>query len=244
MSRVLFINGIVLVGLVLIQSSTWAGPLHTAIEAGDIARVKSEIARGANLNEEDLMLGLPLMVAAQGNRLAIAELLVTHGADVKGWDATGTAMHSAARAGHASMVKFLIDEGADPNVTFDSRTTPLNVAAAAGHVNTIEILLQNGANVDPKPKIASALQSAAQAGQREAVELLIAKGANVMHKGRGYEPLQYAIQGGNAAIVEIMLDAGAEIESGGYYGVTPLQMARKQGRAELIDLLVARGAER
>ena len=51
-----------------------AGPLQESIEAGNVESGISEIARGADVNEADMMLGLPLMIAAQKNHVAIAGL--------------------------------------------------------------------------------------------------------------------------------------------------------------------------
>ena len=69
--------------MVFVGSPTLAGSLQDAIVTGDVERVRLEIARGADVNEADLVLGLPLMIAAQEDHIAIAEVLerfpITHG---------------------------------------------------------------------------------------------------------------------------------------------------------------------
>ena len=88
--------------------STRAGPLHDAIVAEDMNRVRAEIVSGADVNEEVLLQGLPLMVAAQIGQIEIAALLLTHGANVNAKDVTGTPLHTAAFAGHAERSSFLL----------------------------------------------------------------------------------------------------------------------------------------
>jgi len=153
-----------LVTVVFVGTTASAGSLQDAIEAGDLERVRIEIAQGADVNKADLMLGLPLMIAAQGNHITIAEALVKSGADINGWDISGTALHSAARSGHAAMVEFLIGNGAEVNATPDGITTPLHQAAANGHIDTVELLIKNGASVNSRPGCSSALHLSAAAG--------------------------------------------------------------------------------
>ncbi len=130
-----------------------ASSLQDAIVTGDVERVRLEIARGADVNEADLVLGLPLMIAAQGDHIAIAEVLVTHGANVNAEDITGTPLHTAALAGHTAMVEFLVSMGADVNASASEGTTPLHRAAANGHTDIIELLIKHGA-ARPTPLMA------------------------------------------------------------------------------------------
>ena len=111
-----------------------ADPLHDAIEAGDIEGVRFEIASGAEVNKGDLMLGLPLMIAARGNHIDIAKALIAHGAKINDVEISGTALHAAAGSGHSDMIEYLVGVGAALNATPDGRTTPLHVAAENGQV--------------------------------------------------------------------------------------------------------------
>ena len=108
MIRAHSLRGILLAMMVFVGSPSLAGSLQDAIVTGDVERVGLEIARGADVNEADLVLGLPLMIAAQGDHIAIAVLLVAHGANVNGEGITGTPLHTAALAGHTAMVEFLV----------------------------------------------------------------------------------------------------------------------------------------
>ena len=46
-----------------------AGPLHDAVERGDIDQVIQEIANGEDVNADDFLLGMPLLIAAPARSL-------------------------------------------------------------------------------------------------------------------------------------------------------------------------------
>jgi ankyrin repeat protein len=62
------------------------------------------------------------------NRLEAAKLLLQKGADINaipaGFDYAGTGLHNAALRGHRTMVDFLLEHGANPNVK-DSKVNSL-----------------------------------------------------------------------------------------------------------------------
>lgn len=65
--------------------------------------------------------------------------------------ATGrTALHEAAAAGHANVVRLLLDGGADALVIDGEFRTPLHLVAVAGHGLCVKALLDAGADPDSK----------------------------------------------------------------------------------------------
>ncbi len=133
-----------------------AGPLHEAVETGDIDQVKQAIAEGADVNQEDSAFGTPLFLAASRGHAAIAVLLIENGADVSmedlllGW----RPLHGAASAGHLDVVEILIEHGADVNAA--NRLTgqmPIHYAAASAHFDVVELLIALGASTPAEPKV-------------------------------------------------------------------------------------------
>jgi ankyrin repeat protein len=83
----------------------------------------------------------------------IAELLIANGADVTGRNRNGmTALHYAASAGFANLIKELLDRHADVNAKDNLGRTPLDMAAANGRMNVVELLVAKGADMDAKDK--------------------------------------------------------------------------------------------
>ena len=76
--------------------------------------------------------------ACMHNQLEAAKLLLQKGADINaiphGFDYSGTALHYAALRGHRTMVDFLLEQGADPNLR-DTKVnnSPAGWAAYGGH---------------------------------------------------------------------------------------------------------------
>jgi ankyrin repeat protein len=77
--------------------------------------------------------------------LAKARLLVEHGADIDAIDDEyrSTPLGLAARRGQYELVRFLLDNGADPDITGAPWATPLSWARRRGH-DTVATLLEGG----------------------------------------------------------------------------------------------------
>jgi ankyrin repeat protein len=226
----------------LFVPQTRAGPLHDAIAAGDLVRVRAEIADGADVNEEDLLAGLPLMAAAQMGNIEIAKLLLANGASVDAKDLTGTALHAAALAGRLGAAELLIERGADVNAADDRGTTPLQRAAGYGHVDLVELLIRHGGKINSEYRSRSALHAAAGEGQEATARLLLAHGADVRGVDEeGYTALHLAIIGGHLGLVQLLLDAGSDIRERSLEG-TSLQLANSRGYEKIAELLRQHGA--
>jgi ankyrin repeat protein len=90
----------------------------------------------------------PLHGAAWCGDLAEVTRLVEGDADVNWRDSIGeTALFGAAAWGHVEVVRFLLDAGADCNISEKSiGYTPLHWAASHGNLETIQALLDAGAD--------------------------------------------------------------------------------------------------
>jgi ankyrin repeat protein len=118
---------------------------------GDLDRLSELI--GADPELVDAMSGdgfTPLHLAAFFGQADAVRLLLARGAacDVAGtgW-MTGTALHAAAAGSHASIVRMVLEAGADPNARQRHGYTPLHSAAANADLESVEALLAAGADV-------------------------------------------------------------------------------------------------
>lgn len=127
--------------------------LLEAISAGDLARAKSLIEGGANVNARDAYGATALMNAAHGGSLEMVEALLAGGAEIDakdelGWTALMKACFNAdLNRGFPEIVSRLIAAGADPNVKITYGIRPLMLAAGYGEAGVCQALLAGGADV-------------------------------------------------------------------------------------------------
>ena len=104
-------------------------PLSRAAMGGHLDATKVLVAAGADVNASSF-LGPPLVVAVSRMQPAIAEFLVSAGAEVNGKGRGGqTALIAAVSAGQQETVELLVSKGADVNLANDQGMTPLRAAS-------------------------------------------------------------------------------------------------------------------
>src|SRR5215471_7576614 len=134
-------------GATAIYADSPAQPLFEALRQGEMAKVKTAISKGADVNSRDQYGNTLLMQAAVYATRADIEFLLAHGADV----------NAANKAGHTALmrampdlakIKLLVEHGANVNAVSSSGNTPLLIAA---HIRTAEevvrYLIQKGADL-------------------------------------------------------------------------------------------------
>ncbi len=157
------------------------------------------------------------------------------------------------------LVTFLLDKGADINLTDDGDDTALMEAANSHDPQNkviVKLLLDRGANVHASGT--RALLNAAKEGGPEVVQLLLQKGADpnarniVKHAGdwAGDTALMYAVQGDFVEAVRLLLAAGADVRAVNESGQTVLMKAARvdagndvQTHVVMLKLLLDRGVD-
>ncbi|MFK7773367.1 MAG: ankyrin repeat domain-containing protein [Saprospiraceae bacterium] len=106
------------------------------------------------------------------------------------------------------MAKFLLQNGADPNIASnnDFKVAPLHSAAAISQVGIVNVLLENGANVNAKQSNGvTALHSAAHNGATGIVKLLLKNGADKNTKTKDEKSvLDFAKEGNFTEIINLL----------------------------------------
>ena len=115
--------------VVLLVTTAFAGPIHTAAEKGDLAGVQAELDKGADVNKKDNDGMTPLLIAVTLGHKEIVELLIAKGADVNVADPFSmTPLHFAAVFGQKEITELLLAECADVDAKSASWGTPLDMA--------------------------------------------------------------------------------------------------------------------
>eukprot|EP01047_Picozoa_sp_COSAG01_P077903 COSAG01_NODE_14200_length_1484_cov_1.036101_2_plen_464_part_01 len=176
-------------------------PIHEAAKHGDLAKVQAELQAGVNPDGVDRW-----GVHSYG----------------MGW----TALHYAARNGHAAVVGALVGGGATVGAVGNYGQTALHLAARYGHAAVVKHLVGASAGVDAVTKIGDTpLSLAAREGKTEAAAALLGAGADATRptaarRGPGKTAAEWAREWGHPAVAEL-------IEAHLAQAVQPMKVAEK-----------------
>lgn len=158
----------------------------------------------------------PLIKAAYGHadqrlpETAIVMMLLGYGAKINDTDGYGhSALFNACKAGKISIVKVLVENGADidqPMAHGNGGFTPLITAIMSKRNDVVEYLLEKGAQIEKT-----------SAGDST--------------------PLWWAAHSGNLAAAKMLLDRGANAFPRDYYGRNPLEEAQRMNHSHVAELL-------
>ncbi len=125
--------------------------INAAIREGDAAKVEELIGGSSEVLNMSNPLGSWLHIAARTGQVEVAKKLVELGIDVNstGGAAGGNALNIAASEGHLELVKFLINRGANLDVSKPERN-PLFAAIHNGHFDVARILIDSGIDTSVK----------------------------------------------------------------------------------------------
>ena len=167
-----------------------------------------------------------------------ATLLLDNGAKVNtvsGW--LGTALHCAIYAAKdeaMSLIKLLVDRGADVNQKAENIGSPLCYAARTSDLGSAQLLIHAGADLSSVDLGGhSSLHWAicnSKAG-KELFDYIIGLGADpLLVDRRGCNGLHYAARANNIGALEKILELGPEVSSVDGFGWTPLHWAAASTR--------------
>jgi ankyrin repeat protein len=179
----------------------------------DLVGMILEAGGDANASNEDGQTAL--MLAARTGNVAVAELLVKHGADVNRREhfRDQSAVMWAAGENRPEMVAFLVSKGADLSVRAKSTDWPTQIS------NEPRVQYRPTGGLTP-------LLYAARAGCLGCVKAMLDAGADVDRPNPdGMTPMMMALDNGSPTVARFLLDRGANPYTWDGWGRTPLYVA-------------------
>ncbi|CAB4058972.1 Sex-determining protein fem-1,Protein fem-1 homolog A-A,Protein fem-1 homolog A-B,Protein fem-1 homolog B,Protein fem-1 homolog A,Protein fem-1 homolog CG6966,Protein fem-1 homolog C [Lepeophtheirus salmonis] len=152
----------------------------------------------------------PLVLSCRNGHQEVVEYLVERWAPP---------LWCAAAAGHAQIVKLLVQEGkANVNSTTKTNSTPLRAACFDGHYEIVKYLVEHGANIEVANRHGhTCLMIACYKGHLRIAKYLIAIGADVNRKSvKGNTALHDCAESGSLEIMKLLLDHGAIMDVDAY----------------------------
>lgn len=136
-----------------------------------------------------------------------------------------TPLHISVLCERLDILKFLLTQGANPNLQSNTLETPLHLAVSRRNYETVQILLNT--RVEDKHKL-------------KAKEVIIDPN---LKDDNGGTPLYYAVSSGDKDITQLLLNAGADPNLGNKRKETPLCLAVFKGGMDIVELLLKAGAK-
>lgn len=209
---------------------------------GQIKTAQFLVRRGARLEAQEGG-ATALALAIYLDHFATARMLAAEGARLDGTgDYDHSPLHYAIEKQRLDTVKWLLRQGANPNLQNWRRSTPL--MEAVDNPQMVRLLLRMGADVNVKQDQGqTALSSAIYEKQPESVRLLLASGAR-QHRCRWDESaVIVAVKDGTPEILRLLLRYHPRLEArtdpvgAGELGQTALEIAQLVGNHEAVRIL-------
>jgi len=227
-------------------------PLHEAVIANDIEKVRQLLDEGADVNiRTPYSKQTPLHWSVWQSDIAIMNLLIERGADVEARDSNEmTPLHllsTSQKKERAGALLCLLGEGAQVNTVDKFGASPLHIAAHNNSADFVKILLEHGADIEMKQEEygTTPLFTAVLSWKPgvESMAVLIGHGADVNARDETLRtPLFYAVTRADAERLVFLLEKGADINAQANDGETPLHNAVMQDDLVLAEILIGAGA--
>ncbi|XP_068094527.1 serine/threonine-protein phosphatase 6 regulatory ankyrin repeat subunit B-like [Hyperolius riggenbachi] len=197
-------------------------PLHLASQSGHESLVRLLLNYpGVQADAATSRQGsTPIHLAAQNGHTAVVGLLLSKStSQLQMKDSHGrTCLHLAAANGHNEMLRALIGQGADINVTDKNGWCPLHFAAKSGFLDTVRFLVECGASPVLECKDGkTAIQYAASDNHQEVVSYLLRKNHKTLKLTEDrkfvFDLMVCGKLNNNRAIVEYVLNSSAPLDT-------------------------------
>jgi serine/threonine-protein phosphatase 6 regulatory ankyrin repeat subunit B len=207
-----------------------------------------DLLSGGDLSLEPDDLNKLFLAAVHGKQLESVTLFLEKGADVNYQEKEGSdrALHSAGHGQDRTLVRFLLNHGADPNATGFLGQTPIYSANDV----IAEMLIEAGARLDVRDNDGNTpLHEIARSTDLKTMKFFLDQGQDPNAKNNwGDTPLhrmagERSSNRGFKESLDLILQYGAEINALNNQGETALTLASSIGNEEFVRILKEAGAK-
>ena len=218
---------------------------HKAAGKGDSASLLFKVAAdlGADIFAPGDLGNAPAHLAASSGSKAILYLL--HQRDPECFSTRNTAgytpLMAAARAGKVAIMRYLLDQGVNHDVTDTNSRSLLELSIEWGNPEVMALLQQHGANYGNVTAASGRVHPVWKAvydGHGVSVAKILDGGLSVEYEHRGVRLLQGAIEANNEEVVRLLLDRGAAVDIPDTKGWTALHSAAFTGDTDILLLIL------
>lgn len=229
--------------------------LIRASEKGQIEIIRLLINQGIDPNCRGMHQYTPLIAAAKYNHIDAVILLCRNNADINARsefldpDEAFTPLLWAIVNDNIFMTEFLLDNGADPNLSDGWGNTPLKHAATLGSLPLVRLLVAKGANIGHRrnPGGRSAIFDAMLKANMPIVEFLIQNGEDPkIEDSNGVDLLMVAANTANIDGVKYLIEQGIDLHNRTRFGTTAMHLAAGHDSAEgfsVVSYLIEMGGD-
>jgi uncharacterized protein len=189
-----------------------AGQLVRAAGHGDVSRVRSLLAAGADVDERDGSGRTAVTAAAMAEHVDLVRMLVDAGADIDLQDEDrNNPLLLCGENGNVELLREVLRANPNLHATNRFRGTALIPASDRGHVDMVRALLETDVPIDHVNRL----------GWTALLEAVVLGDGGPAHQ----------------RIVRLLVDAGADTSIADRDGVTALEHARERGYDEIARIL-------
>lgn len=218
----------------------------------DVLKVLSDAHYDINLKDKE---GLrPIHKAAESGAQAALEWLIANGVDIDIYRLGKTKSDSRARFYQETplyiaavndkwdSVRWLLEHGADPNVSGEFSSF-LDHAIFDNQPDIVDLAIKKGADIDiADPTGTYPLDEASLQKNNVIVKIILAQKAE-WQPSELERAFDRAIRNGNSEMATLLLDQSADVNRIDGFGFTPLTIAITNDNPKLVELLLSRGAD-